>query len=90
VSGFRERPLWTCPRCGAKFVGRNMWHGCGDYSVEGFLEGKGEHARTLCSLEDLDDELRDWVCQAYRLMGEQRRFDARRRPDSPPVERTAR
>jgi hypothetical protein len=24
-----------------------MWHACGDYSVEGFLEGKGERAREL-------------------------------------------
>jgi hypothetical protein len=24
-----------------------MWHGCGDYSIEGFLEGKGEWAREL-------------------------------------------
>ena len=29
--------LWTCPKCGRKFVGRNMWHACGDYSVERFL-----------------------------------------------------
>lgn len=21
--------LWTCPRCGAKLVTRNMWHSCG-------------------------------------------------------------
>lgn len=24
-----------------------MWHACGDYSVEGFLEGKGNRAREL-------------------------------------------
>jgi len=24
-----------------------MWHACGDYSVEGFLEGKGDRAREL-------------------------------------------
>jgi hypothetical protein len=39
--------LWTCPKCGRRFVGRNMWHACGDYSVEGFLDGKGERAREL-------------------------------------------
>jgi Domain of unknown function (DUF5655) len=43
----QDQPLWTCPRCGRRFVGRNMWHACGDYSVEGFLEGKGERAREL-------------------------------------------
>ena len=42
-----NKPLWTCPKCGAKFVTRNMWHGCGDYSVEKFLEGKGWRAREL-------------------------------------------
>ena len=36
-----------CPKCGRRFVGRNMWHACGDYSVEGFLEGKGDRAREL-------------------------------------------
>jgi len=23
------RPLWTCPKCGQKFVTRNLWHSCG-------------------------------------------------------------
>jgi len=23
------RPLWTCPKCGLKFVTRNLWHSCG-------------------------------------------------------------
>jgi uncharacterized protein DUF5655 len=41
------RELWTCPKCGRKLVGRNMWHACGDYSVEGFLDGRGERARAL-------------------------------------------
>jgi hypothetical protein len=43
----REAPLWTCPRCAAKLVGRNMSHACGDYSIERFLEGKGERARAM-------------------------------------------
>jgi hypothetical protein len=43
----REAPLWTCPRCGAKLVGRNMAHACGDYSIERFLDGKGERARAM-------------------------------------------
>jgi Domain of unknown function (DUF5655) len=42
-----ERPLWTCPKCGRRFVSRNLWHACGDYSVEGFLQGKGTRAREL-------------------------------------------
>lgn len=39
--------LWTCPKCGRRFVTRNSWHACGDYSVEGFLAGKGPRARAL-------------------------------------------
>ena len=145
----KERPLWTCPRCGARLVGRNMWHACGDYSVEQFLAGKGERARAMfarfvelvescgpvipapaktrvafmvrvrfCAVErltdrslraefglpyaldspriakiqelirgwhvhwfsvhspeELDDEVRRWLCDSYHFMGEQRRFD---------------
>ena len=40
-------PLWTCPRCGAKFVTRNMSHGCGDYSIDEFLDGVGAPGRAL-------------------------------------------
>lgn len=43
----RAKPLWTCPRCGAKLVTRNLWHACGPYTVEGFLQGKGPEARAL-------------------------------------------
>ncbi len=41
------KPLWTCPKCGALLVIRNLWHACGDYSVEKFLEGKEPRARAL-------------------------------------------
>ena len=41
------RKLWPCPKCGRRFVSANMWHACGDNSIEGFLEGKGERARQL-------------------------------------------
>jgi hypothetical protein len=47
MSHLRDRPLWTCPRCGARLVGRNMSHACGDYSVEKFLAGKGARARAM-------------------------------------------
>jgi hypothetical protein len=39
--------LWTCPRCGARFVTRNMSHGCGEYSVDGYFEGKPARFRRL-------------------------------------------
>jgi Domain of unknown function (DUF5655) len=40
-------PLWTCPKCGAKLVQRNMSHACGAYTVEGFLTGKSQHGQRL-------------------------------------------
>lgn len=39
--------MWTCPKCGAEFVQKNLWHSCGQYSVEGFLEGKPERGVEL-------------------------------------------
>lgn len=40
-------PLWRCPRCGAKLVGRNMPHACGTFTVEAFLAGKSPMAVAL-------------------------------------------
>src|SRR4030095_3582672 len=34
-------PLWTCPKCGAKFVSANMWHSCGRLAL-GALFAKSE------------------------------------------------
>jgi len=42
-----KKSLWICPKCGAKLISPNMWHACGPYSVEKFLEGKGEKAHDL-------------------------------------------
>ncbi len=29
-----QRPFWTCPRCGARLVTRNMWHSCGQFRID--------------------------------------------------------
>jgi len=34
------RPLWTCPKCGQRFVSRNMWHSCVRMTVQDHLRGK--------------------------------------------------
>jgi hypothetical protein len=39
--------LWTCPRCGARFVTQNMSHGCGEYCVDDFFEGTPARLRQL-------------------------------------------
>ena len=31
---------WKCPKCGREFARRSDYHGCGKYSVEGYLAGK--------------------------------------------------
>lgn len=36
----RKRPLWICPRCGQKFVIRNIWHSCTSFTVEEFFRKK--------------------------------------------------
>jgi hypothetical protein len=28
MAGMIERPLWTCPECGHRFVTANIWHSC--------------------------------------------------------------
>jgi hypothetical protein len=26
--------VWICPRCGARLVSRNLWHSCGQFTIE--------------------------------------------------------
>jgi hypothetical protein len=28
------KPLWRCPKCGARFVTKNMWHSCGRFTLK--------------------------------------------------------
>jgi hypothetical protein len=30
----KQRPLWKCPRCGARLITRNLWHSCGRFTLE--------------------------------------------------------
>ena len=39
--------MWTCPKCGAKFVNRNQWHSCGRATVEDWLERLGPSGKAL-------------------------------------------
>ena len=34
------RALWTCPQCGHRFVGRNMWHSCVNVPIAAHFKGK--------------------------------------------------
>lgn len=42
-----KKLLWTCPKCRHRFVTRNMWHSCGNYSLEGHFEGKETSVRQV-------------------------------------------
>jgi hypothetical protein len=39
--------MWTCPKCSALLVQKNLSHSCGNYTVEGFLKGKPERGKQL-------------------------------------------
>jgi hypothetical protein len=39
--------MWSCPKCNALLVQKNLSHSCGNYTVEGFLDGKPERGKEL-------------------------------------------
>lgn len=42
-----QLPLWTCPKCGAKLVTRNLAHSCGRATLADWEARMGPRARTL-------------------------------------------
>lgn len=40
-------PLWTCPKCGAKFVSANMSHSCGRYELGALFANSEPHVFKL-------------------------------------------
>lgn len=49
------KPLWQCPKCGAKLVTKNMWHSCGRYSLEALF------AQSEPRVRQIFDELAEMV-----------------------------
>jgi hypothetical protein len=39
--------LWTCPKCGAKLISRNLAHSCGKATLADWLGGLGPRGRQL-------------------------------------------
>ena len=39
--------LWSCPKCGAKLLTRNLWHSCGRATLEEWKNRMGPRARQL-------------------------------------------
>ena len=46
-AGETTSPLWTCPRCGAKLLTRNLWHSCGRATIDDWKARMGPNARAL-------------------------------------------
>ena len=42
-----KKPLWTCARCGHRFVTRNLWHSCVRVRLADHFKGKDPIVRTL-------------------------------------------
>jgi len=36
----RKRPLWRCPKCGRRFVTKNLWHSCARHTLAEHFAGK--------------------------------------------------
>jgi len=48
VAGAAALPtLWSCPRCGARFVSANMWHSCGRFRVQDLFARSDPHVVAL-------------------------------------------
>ena len=45
-SALKDRPMWTCPKCGHAFVNKNQYHSCRRYELEDVL-GRLEEAVAL-------------------------------------------
>jgi len=43
----KPRPLWRCPKCGERFVTKNMWHSCGKYSLQELFANSEPHVLGL-------------------------------------------
>ena len=41
-----KRPLWKCPRCGHRFVTKNLWHSCVRVSLAEHFRDKPRERRT--------------------------------------------
>jgi hypothetical protein len=47
VLGVRNKEMWTCPDCGHRFVTKNMWHSCSNYTLEHHFAGCQPNVREI-------------------------------------------
>ncbi len=41
------KPLWTCPRCGERFISPRLWHSCGRHSYDALFGRSEPHVRRI-------------------------------------------
>jgi hypothetical protein len=42
-----KKPLWTCPKCGERFVSPRLWHSCGRGSYDRLFARSDPHVRRI-------------------------------------------
>ncbi len=42
-----DKPLWRCPECGAKLVSKNLWHSCGEATLDDWKRHMGPRAQSF-------------------------------------------
>jgi ribosomal protein L32 len=47
TSKTKHAPLWRCPKCGERFVTKNLWHSCGKYKLEDLFARSEPHVLSL-------------------------------------------
>src|SRR5690242_8508388 len=63
----KSKPPWKCPKCGREFASKSAYHGCGNYSVEGYLAGQNPAALALFNaLAAAANNLRDVTLRAAK------------------------
>lgn len=41
------KPLWTCPRCGERFISPRLWHSCGRHSYDALFARSEPQVRRI-------------------------------------------
>ena len=50
ADGADRPPVWICPRCGARLVSRNLWHSCGQHTLDQLFAGARPGVLELASV----------------------------------------
>jgi hypothetical protein len=69
TSDLAERPLWTCPSCGHRFVTANVWHSCTRISLDEAFERFAELAANCGPIEVLAQRTRIVIMGRVRFAG---------------------